>query len=137
LYIPGNIIVYATSAGSTGADVRRVSNGTQIPAVYSQFFDTAYLDAHPNPAAQPQFGTVTVTPGSLTVSTVSPGTHTISGPALNREIPLPAGGNLPISRLDPGTYRLTMRYPDDRSEERSIAVTAGQTGAAMKGRNTR
>jgi len=27
----------------TGADVARASNRTQIPAIYSQFFDSAYL----------------------------------------------------------------------------------------------
>ena len=31
----------------TGADVARASNRTQIPAIYSQFFETAYLGAKP------------------------------------------------------------------------------------------
>jgi DNA-binding beta-propeller fold protein YncE len=31
----------------TGAEVRRASGGAQIPAVYSQFFETAYLGARP------------------------------------------------------------------------------------------
>jgi hypothetical protein len=35
----------------TGADVRRASNGGQIPAIYSQFFETAYLGTRPAPAA--------------------------------------------------------------------------------------
>jgi hypothetical protein len=37
----------------TGADVRRASNGSQIPAVYSQFFETAYLGNSPVVAVQP------------------------------------------------------------------------------------
>ncbi|MDR2633259.1 MAG: tetratricopeptide repeat protein, partial [Treponema sp.] len=36
----------------TGADVRRASGGAQIPAIYSQFFDAAYLGTRP-PAAVP------------------------------------------------------------------------------------
>jgi tetratricopeptide (TPR) repeat protein len=31
----------------TGADVRRASGGAQIPAIYSQFFDVAYLGTRP------------------------------------------------------------------------------------------
>jgi lipoprotein NlpI len=40
----------------TGADVRRASNGAQIPAIYSQFFDVAYLGTRPavvTPAPSP------------------------------------------------------------------------------------
>jgi hypothetical protein len=44
----------------TGADVRRTSGGAQVPAIYSQFFDVAYLGARPSvtpvpaPAPSPQ-----------------------------------------------------------------------------------
>jgi tetratricopeptide (TPR) repeat protein len=41
----------------TGADVRRASGGAQIPAIYSQFFDVAYLGTRPvvvTPAPRPQ-----------------------------------------------------------------------------------
>jgi uncharacterized caspase-like protein len=41
----------------TGADVRRASGGAQIPAIYSQFFDVAYLGTRPStvtPAPAPQ-----------------------------------------------------------------------------------
>jgi tetratricopeptide (TPR) repeat protein len=37
----------------TGADVRRASGGSQIPAVYSQFFETAWLGGRPAVAVQP------------------------------------------------------------------------------------
>jgi formylglycine-generating enzyme required for sulfatase activity len=33
----------------TGADVRRASEGRQVPAIYIQFFDTAYLNGGPPP----------------------------------------------------------------------------------------
>jgi uncharacterized protein YukE len=37
----------------TGADVRRASGGAQIPAIYSQFFDVAYLGTRPAAVVQP------------------------------------------------------------------------------------
>ncbi|MFP3090643.1 tetratricopeptide repeat protein [Treponema sp. TIM-1] len=37
----------------TGADVRRVSGGKQVPAIYSQFFETAYLGNSPAVVVQP------------------------------------------------------------------------------------
>ncbi|MDR1277210.1 MAG: SUMF1/EgtB/PvdO family nonheme iron enzyme [Treponema sp.] len=36
----------------TGADVRRASEGAQIPAIYSQFFETAYLGNRPSAVVQ-------------------------------------------------------------------------------------
>jgi hypothetical protein len=38
----------------TGSDVSRASNRTQIPAIYNQFFETAYLGQRPTPNAQVQ-----------------------------------------------------------------------------------
>jgi len=38
----------------TGADVSRASNRQQIPAIYNQFFDTAYLGSQPTPNAPVQ-----------------------------------------------------------------------------------
>jgi hypothetical protein len=52
----------------TGADVQRVSANTQIPAIYSQFFATAYLSAAP---AQPVSPVQPVTP-SAPVSPAQP-----------------------------------------------------------------
>jgi formylglycine-generating enzyme required for sulfatase activity len=37
----------------TGADVRRASGGAQIPAIYLQFFDVAYLGTRPAAVVQP------------------------------------------------------------------------------------
>jgi formylglycine-generating enzyme required for sulfatase activity len=37
----------------TGADVRRASGGKQIPAIYSQFFDAAYLGTRPAAVVTP------------------------------------------------------------------------------------
>jgi hypothetical protein len=49
----------------TGSDVARVSNRTQIPAVYNQFFETAYLGNKPEPQ-------VSVTPQPTPAPTVQP-----------------------------------------------------------------
>jgi len=51
----------------TGSDVARASNRAQIPAVYNQFFETAYLGQRPTPntPAQP-------TPASTPAPAVQP-----------------------------------------------------------------
>jgi len=54
----------------TGADVARVSNREQIPAIYSQFFSTAYLGNKPQDAAEPvpaPMPTITPTPAPTTI----------------------------------------------------------------------
>jgi len=68
-----SIVVYATSAGSTAADVAQASERKQIPAVYSQFFGNAYLGSAPvatapvQPAPQP-----TPSPQQSTAPVVQP-----------------------------------------------------------------
>ncbi|MDR2096001.1 MAG: caspase family protein [Treponema sp.] len=107
----------------TGADVRRVSNGRQIPAVYSQFFDTAV----PWPGSTPQFGPIAAAVGNLEVAAVTAGTLNIQGGDLNRDVSFSVGGTLPISGLQTGTYRLKMSYRDGKTEEKTVEVGAGQT----------
>jgi formylglycine-generating enzyme required for sulfatase activity len=46
----------------TGADVRRASDGAQIPAIYSQFFETAYLGNRPAVVVQPSLTPAPVQP---------------------------------------------------------------------------
>ena len=113
----------------TGSDVARASNRQQIPAVYNQFFDTAYLGTKPvanaplQPAPTPpvfEQGTVAVATGSLEISTVTAGTVEISGGTVNRKTELPAWGSLPIAQISAGNYRVTMRYVDGKSEEKTI-----------------
>ncbi|GBU26785.1 hypothetical protein R84B8_00298 [Treponema sp. R8-4-B8] len=64
----------------TGADVSRASNRTQIPAVYNQFFDTAYLGSKPQVTT-----TMTVTPQPTPVPSdmvrIQGGTFTMGSPA--------------------------------------------------------
>ena len=60
----------------TGAAVRRVSDGRQIPAVYDQFFGTAYLGSQPSPA--PASASTQVTAGFVRING---GTFTMGSPA--------------------------------------------------------
>jgi len=107
--------------------VAAASDKKQVPAVYNQFFGTAYLGAKPVAAApQPpsvfEQGAVSVATGSLEISTVTAGTVEISGGTVNRKTELPAWGSLPIAQISAGNYRVTMRYADGKSEEKTIEV---------------
>jgi len=111
----------------TGADVKKVSGNLQIPAVYNQFFDSAYLagNAVSNgpPSSEPAFGFLSVPPGSLKISTSTGGTLTLLGRTLN----LPANATLPVDQVAPGDYPATMIYPDGQIENKTFTVTSGQT----------
>jgi formylglycine-generating enzyme required for sulfatase activity len=86
----------------TGADVARASNRTQIPAIYSQFFDTAYLGSKPQTAtAQPQ----QPAPRPVPAPAVQP--------AAREETPSPA--NIMV-RINGGTF--TMGSPAGEPERR-------------------
>jgi len=64
----------------TGADVARASNKTQIPAIYSQFFETAYLGSKPQAATTTQITQQpTVTPQTTqTTTTQQPSTRPVT-----------------------------------------------------------
>ncbi|MDR2095402.1 MAG: SUMF1/EgtB/PvdO family nonheme iron enzyme [Treponema sp.] len=124
----------------TGADVSRASGSRQIPAVYSQFFGTAYLGKAPQAVSEPQaapytppapqFGPIAAAVGNLEVAAATAGTLNIRGGGLDRDVPFTVGGTLPISGLQTGTYRLTMNYRDGKTEEKTVDVEAGQTAKA-------
>ena len=125
-----------TMLNRTAAGVQKASGNKQNPAIYKQFFETAYLGAPPSasPAVQsavvtaasgrsePDFGSVSIAPGSLSVSVASAGTLVFAG----RSVDLPAGAKLPIGNLDPRTYDLTVRYADGYTETRTSTVESGQ-----------
>jgi len=103
----------------TGADVSSVSGRQQVPAVYNQFFGTAYLGTLPVTFEQ---GTVSTAVGALEISTITAGTVEIVGAAINEKIELPAWSSLPITKIDAGNYRVTMRYEDGKIEEKTIQI---------------
>jgi hypothetical protein len=58
----------------TGADVRQASGGKQIPAIYSQYFETAYLGGRPAVAVQPTPAPVQPAPAPQPVPKPTPAT---------------------------------------------------------------
>jgi formylglycine-generating enzyme required for sulfatase activity len=89
----------------TGADVARASNRAQIPAIYSQFFETAYLGAKPAPTSAPaSVVQPTPTPAPAVQITPAPVVQTTS-----TTMPQPATANM--VRINGGTF--TMGSPSN------------------------
>jgi hypothetical protein len=118
----------------TGKAVTTATAGKQVPAVYNQFFDEAYLagkaGAGPAPAAAgtasqagagPVFGAVTVVPGEVRFAFASPGTLSFLG----RSVEVQGSGTLPVSQVSPGDYEAVMTYSDGNRESRSLRVESG------------
>ena len=117
----------------TGQGVRNLTNGRQVPAVYNQFFDTAYLAAAPSGAAVPQAPaarpsiTVEREYGSIRVSVETAGTVYLDGEELGR---LDAGQSATIGEVPTGTRRLEVRYEDGERETITAAVRSGTAATA-------
>jgi hypothetical protein len=100
----------------TGADVAQVSNNRQVPAIYSQFFRTAYLGDLPY---VPETGAAT---GWLEISAITAGTVRILGASVNQSAKIPALGSLPIEKIDVGRYLVIIEYEDGSAEEKTVTV---------------
>jgi hypothetical protein len=118
----------------TGADVLEVSKKQQIPAIYSQFFGTAYLgDAPPAGLQSAGWQPTGLSPtglqetGTLEITTVTAGTALIRGRAVNQTVDMPASGSLSIGKITVGTYTVTMQYKDGKTEEKTVEVRSGST----------
>ena len=112
----------------TGHDVTEASNRRQMPAIYNQFFGTAYLSARPVVRLPDGFDAGSdILTGSLQIFTVTAGTMQITGENVDETLELPAWGSLPIERINTGNYQIVMRYDDGRTEEYSIEVKPEQT----------
>jgi hypothetical protein len=117
----------------TGKDVVTASNNKQVPAIYSQFFNTAYLNGTPgeiidqlsdlsiNP--EPVIGQVMIKTGGIKVHVLTAGKMKF----MENDIDLPAGAVLPITNVKPGHYDMTVKYSDGNTESRSIDVISNQT----------
>jgi formylglycine-generating enzyme required for sulfatase activity len=116
----------------TMGNVINISNGTQHPELSVRYAGAtnAYLGSRPQPAAQPpavfETGAASVATGSLEISTVTAGTARISGGSVNQSVELAAWGSLPIKKINAGTYRVTMRYTDGKTEEKTVEVGRAQ-----------
>jgi hypothetical protein len=60
--------------------------------------------------------------GSLRILTVTAGTVVVTGTNVNRTAELPAGGSLPVEDIYTGSYRVTIRYEDGKTEEKTVEV---------------
>jgi len=113
----------------TGADVARASNRAQIPAIYSQYFDTAYLgtkpQATPAPAAQPipqpapapavQPAAKPETPAPANMVRINGGTFTMGSPTNEPERSEDEGPQhqVTVSSFYMGKYEVTQKEYQD------------------------
>ncbi len=110
----------------TGAGVQAASGGTQVPAVYNQFFGNAYLagpGSSPEPARKPSF-TIEKAYGSVAVTVKAPGTLYLNSAAMGQ---LAAGSSARLDDIEAGPASLEMRYADGRREVMAATVPAGGT----------
>ncbi|GHV74354.1 hypothetical protein AGMMS49940_16560 [Spirochaetia bacterium] len=96
----------------TGSDVRRASNSFQVPAIYSQFFETAYLGSVPAAALVTTAAVVmagSAAPGSITVSSTIAGTILVDGK--DTGVRIKAGGTGAIQNVG-GSVEVAVRGDD-------------------------
>lgn len=117
----------------TGADVDRISNGEQIPAIYSQFFGNVWLGekssdqgkpTEPIPVVQQNIptGEISIASGSIEIKTITPGRIHISGNGFSRDIDIPAYGSYTLSTINAGSYTVSIVYENQTTEEKQIQV---------------
>jgi formylglycine-generating enzyme required for sulfatase activity len=68
--------------------------------------------------------------GAVNVTAVTAGTITVSGTGVNQSASVSAGGSWNKSDLAPGSYTVTVRYFDGKTETQTVTVTSGRTVAA-------
>ena len=118
----------------TGKGVSTFTAGKQVPAVYNQFFDSAYLAgaqgavaASPTPAvsapAVATTMTVTRSYGSLVVSCATAGSLYLDGKSLGE---LPAGAEARLdNNVEVGERLVELRYAGGGKESKSVRVGKG------------
>ncbi len=110
----------------TGAGVQKVTNGKQNPAIYSQFFDSAYLAG-----LLPQIpSSVKTSPpvmlkkyGNAIVKAETGGILYIDDVKIDS---IRAGGMLKLSNLEAGRYTFEMRYQTGEKETKSVQIDPDQ-----------
>ena len=115
----------------TCADVVEESARKQIPAIYSQFFGTAYLSGGPATAAAPA-PAIAAAPAAAgaTPAPRNGEVHFSMNSAGLLEFgtvktAVQARSSLSLKNIEPGSYTAVMKYPDGGTELRNITVSAG------------
>ncbi len=117
----------------TGKGVSTVTAGKQVPAVYNQFFDSAYLaggqgaavGSAPAASAPAVATTMTVTRGygSMVVSAATAGSLYLDGKSLGE---LPAGAEARLdNNVEVGDRLVELRYAGGGKESKSVRVEKG------------
>jgi hypothetical protein len=122
----------------TAAGVQKASGNRQNPAIYKQFFGTAFLGSAPSGEqtvpAQPavvETSALDVAPtmtiqksyGSLGVSAAVAGALYLDGAKLGD---LPASSKATLNNIATGARSLELRYADGRVEQKSVVVLEGK-----------
>ena len=113
----------------TGQGVQEATNGKQIPAVYTQFFSTAYL------STSSQTETGEKKPGfiieqeysEVSMTVLTSGTVFLDGEEIGR---LEAGQSATLSDVKIGNRSVEVRYIDGEREAQSISVRANSVATA-------
>jgi formylglycine-generating enzyme required for sulfatase activity len=116
----------------TGKAVAAATNGSQVPAIYSQFFESYYLRPSPGGAGagteqpKPPTGprmTVSLAYGTIIVTTKSRGTLYLDNAEMGE---LPAGAEARLESLLVGEHELSMRYTATQDETKRVTVENDQ-----------
>jgi formylglycine-generating enzyme required for sulfatase activity len=110
----------------TGAGVQAASGGAQVPAIYNQYFGSAFLagtGSAPAPAVTPAKKpslTVEKAYGSVTIEVRTGGTLYLNGTAMGQLTP---GSSSRLDDIEAGQASLEMRYADGKTETLTADVT--------------
>jgi uncharacterized caspase-like protein len=122
----------------TGQGVRNVTNGRQVPAVYNQFFDQAFLGGAPGAAAATTAAVATPPParpgfqvertvGSIRVTAATAGTVYLDGERIGE---LRAGQSATLSDVETGSRQVEVRYENGERENSTVTVREGATAVS-------
>jgi len=115
----------------TGAAVQQATNGKQNPAIYSQFFDKAYLaQSVPAVSVQPSEEAsksprmvIQKNYGSIEVLVRNAGVLMLDGKPMGEVVP---GSTALLSDVEVGSHELRMEYGTGKSETQTVEVAKDQ-----------
>jgi hypothetical protein len=130
---------------TTGAMVQKSTKGKQIPAVYNQFFDSAYLAGNPSISSTPLLNssqtiavpsaegsskspapviTIQNPKGTIVINTLSAGTLFLDDKQMGE---VPTGADARIDNIDVGDHIAEMHYAPGLTERSNVTVEKDKT----------